>query len=62
VQQGWAASVSSIIAQAPDSPHTQQGLDTCLLCHDPAGKSIPAPADHHIYIEEQCLLCHQVMQ
>jgi hypothetical protein len=57
--EGWGASAASILGQLPQIPHALVGLDQCLLCHDPDGVSVPAPADHKAFSNEQCTLCHQ---
>jgi hypothetical protein len=58
--EGWGASAASIVARSPQIPHALVGLDQCLLCHDPAGRAVPAPTDHKAFTSEQCTLCHQV--
>ena len=57
--QGWAESVTFLVAQAPEIPHMLEGLSQCLLCHNPDGRSVSPPADHDGYSEEQCTLCHK---
>ncbi len=56
--EGWAESAAFIKSLAPQIPHTLEGRDACLLCHDPAGQIQPAPASHADYSNEQCTLCH----
>jgi hypothetical protein len=57
--EGWGESVTSLVAQAPQIPHTMDGRDDCLLCHDPAGQVKPAPDNHESYANEQCATCHK---
>jgi hypothetical protein len=56
--EGWTESVTSILVESPSIPHPLEGLQDCLLCHDPAGRSVPAPADHVGFSNEQCGICH----
>ena len=58
--EGWVESVASLVAQFPQIPHTLDGRDDCLLCHDPAGQIKPAPAEHKDRVNGQCGLCHKV--
>jgi hypothetical protein len=44
---------------APEIPHPLDGLDSCLVCHDPDEGSVPAPASHAEYTVDQCELCHE---
>jgi mono/diheme cytochrome c family protein len=57
--EGWSESAASVAAQAPQIPHTLDGRDDCLLCHDPAGRIKPAPDNHADFANEQCALCHK---
>lgn len=57
---GWVESATSVVAQSPQIPHALDGLEDCLVCHDPAGQIKPAPADHEGRVNEQCGLCHKV--
>lgn len=59
-EEGWSESVASLVAQSPQIPHTLDGRDDCLICHDPAGQVKPAPANHEDFINEQCTLCHKL--
>jgi hypothetical protein len=56
--EGWAESAASFVAQWPQVPHTLEGRDDCLMCHDPAGEVQPAPEDHEGRTNEECLGCH----
>lgn len=58
--EGWAESAASVVTQSPQIPHTLDGRDDCLLCHDPAGQIKPAPADHERRGTGQCTLCHKL--
>jgi hypothetical protein len=58
--EGWAQSASNIVNLAPEIPHDTDGRSDCLLCHDPAGQTIPAPSNHSDYINDQCMLCHKL--
>jgi hypothetical protein len=40
-------------------PHTLEGRDNCLACHDPAGKVKPAPANHKGFDSKSCVACHE---
>ena len=57
--EGWKESVSRMVAAIPIIPHTLEGRDDCLLCHDPTGQIMPAPSTHVGRINEQCTLCHK---
>ncbi len=57
--EGWRESVTSIVSESPQIPHALDGLDDCLLCHNPAGDIVPVPADHRSFVNEQCVLCHK---
>lgn len=58
--EGWVESASStVVAVSPQIPHTLDGLQDCLFCHNPSGQTEPAPADHKDFINEQCMLCHK---
>ncbi len=57
--QGWRESAAPLVAESPQIPHTLVGLDQCLLCHDPTGQAVPAPAGHTAYHVTQCTLCHK---
>jgi mono/diheme cytochrome c family protein len=57
--EGWAESAVSV-DQASQIPHTLDGRDDCLLCHDPTGQIKPAPADHEGRSNGQCTLCHKL--
>ena len=56
--EGWAESAAAKV-NAPEIPHTLEGMDNCLVCHDPAGTIKPAPANHTAFTLEQCTLCHK---
>jgi hypothetical protein len=58
--EGFVESATSVFGPAPEIPHALEGLEDCMLCHDPAGESVPAPADHSDFVSDQCTLCHQV--
>ncbi len=58
--EGFVESATSILGPAPEVPHALEGLEDCMLCHDPVGESVPAPADHSDFVSDQCTLCHQV--
>jgi hypothetical protein len=58
--EGWTESAASLVAQAPQIPHTLDGRDDCLLCHEPTGQVKPAPANHKDFINEQCTVCHKL--
>jgi mono/diheme cytochrome c family protein len=60
--EGWSGSAASVAAQASQIPHTLDGRDDCLLCHDPAGQIKPASPDHEGRGNEQCTLCHKLTQ
>jgi hypothetical protein len=55
---GWAESVAEITAEAPQIPHPEEAFEKCLTCHDPEEGTIPAPQDHTVFLEAQCVLCH----
>jgi len=57
--EGWKESASIIIARSPQIPHPLEERDDCLMCHDPAGKIKPAPADHQGRPNDLCQLCHR---
>jgi Ni/Fe-hydrogenase subunit HybB-like protein len=57
--EGWASSAGSVVSLASQVEHALQGRDDCLMCHDPAGKTVPAPSDHSDYANTQCGLCHK---
>ena len=57
--EGWKQSTASVVGRSPKIPHSLQGRDECLMCHDPAGKMKPAPADHVGRPNGQCGLCHK---
>ena len=59
--EGWQDSAASLAALSPEIPHGLDGLEDCLVCHDPAGDIEPIPANHEDggYINEQCGLCHK---
>jgi hypothetical protein len=56
--EGWIDSAASLLASSSQIPHTLDGRDDCLLCHDPAGQVKPAPADHEGRVNEECAVCH----
>ncbi len=56
--EGWVESVASITFSAPQVTHELEGRDDCLMCHDPEGQVLPAPADHVDYAKEHCTVCH----
>jgi hypothetical protein len=60
--EGWVDSAASLVGQAPGIPHAVQGLEDCLVCHDPAEGVKPAPDGHAAsgYAEGQCQLCHKL--
>jgi hypothetical protein len=57
--EGWAQSVTQILAQSPQIPHALEGLEDCQVCHSPSGEALPAPADHVGFVNEVCTLCHK---
>lgn len=59
--EGWANSAVSLVTRSPGIPHGVDGLEDCLVCHDPAGEIAPMPEGHDSagYINEQCQLCHK---
>ncbi|MBN1284014.1 MAG: NapC/NirT family cytochrome c [Anaerolineae bacterium] len=44
---------------SPPVPHELEDREDCLLCHDPGGKVVPAPASHADYTNDICLTCHR---
>jgi nitrate/TMAO reductase-like tetraheme cytochrome c subunit len=48
-------------ASPPPVPHTLEGRDDCLLCHNLDGVK-PFPADHEGRTADTCLSCHEVTQ
>jgi hypothetical protein len=59
--EGWADSAASFVTVSPEIPHAVEGLDECLVCHDPAVDIEPVPDSHGSagYVNEQCRLCHK---
>ena len=47
------------LEQAKPIPHSVQGSEHCLTCHQPGSGVKPAPADHAGRPESSCLGCHQ---
>jgi nitrate/TMAO reductase-like tetraheme cytochrome c subunit len=47
------------VGAAPAIPHSLEGRDNCLQCHDPSGNIVPAPPDHEGRPVGSCLNCHQ---
>jgi len=47
------------LLQFPTVPHTAEGLEDCLACHD-ADQALPFPEDHAGRENETCLACHKV--
>jgi len=45
-------------AGPPPVPHSLDGRDNCLMCHDIGGLK-PFPADHEGRTADLCLVCHQ---
>ena len=43
----------------PSIPHSVQGRENCLQCHQPGGGVRPTPASHEGLASETCALCHQ---
>jgi len=43
----------------PTIPHDLAGREDCLLCHNPDGGVVPAPADHTGRTNDQCQMCHK---
>ncbi|MFB0537104.1 MAG: hypothetical protein ACETWR_19255 [Anaerolineae bacterium] len=58
--EGWGESAASVVAQSPQIPHTLDGQEDCLLCHEPAWQIKPAPANHEDFVNEQCTSCHKL--
>jgi hypothetical protein len=58
--EGWAESAAALVSGAPQIPHDLDGREDCMLCHDPAGQILPAPATHSDYTVAECTLCHKV--
>lgn len=60
--EGWTDSAASLVAVSPTIPHSLDGTENCLVCHDPDGEIEPAPTGHKDagFINEQCNLCHKV--
>jgi hypothetical protein len=59
--EGWADSAAGFVSVSPSIPHGLDGLEDCLVCHDPGGEIEPVP-DGHVsagYVNEQCQLCHK---
>jgi hypothetical protein len=50
------------VGAAPAIPHSLEGRDNCLQCHDPNGNIVPAPPDHEGRPVGSCLNCHQPAQ
>ena len=59
--EGWADSAAILTSAAPQIPHGLDGLEDCLVCHDPDGDMEPVPQGHKSagYVSEQCMLCHK---
>lgn len=57
--EGWASSAGFLVSLAPVVPHGLEGRPDCLLCHVPASLVYPAPANHEVYANAQCGLCHK---
>jgi hypothetical protein len=57
--EGWVESVTSALGEVPEIPHPTEGMDDCLVCHDPDEGSVKAPASHKAYSVEQCTFCHR---
>ncbi|NIR44757.1 MAG: hypothetical protein GWN99_10665 [Gemmatimonadetes bacterium] len=49
-QEGWKT--------PPVIAHGVEGQETCLMCHNPDGGMVPAPATHTERPNEICLWCH----
>lgn len=58
--EGWTSSAAFVKNLAPTIAHDVDGQEECLMCHDLAGKILPAPSNHGDYTDEQCVLCHKV--
>jgi hypothetical protein len=59
--EGWVDSATSLVTVSPAVPHNLDGMENCLICHDPDGEMEPAPAGHKDtgFTNEQCTLCHK---
>jgi hypothetical protein len=55
---GWSQSAADLVAQASEISHPLESMSDCIMCHDPSGMIVPAPADHQNYSVKQCALCH----
>ncbi|MBU2534906.1 MAG: hypothetical protein ABIK32_05835 [Chloroflexota bacterium] len=47
-----------VAVSIPAVPHTLEGREECLLCHDTGGLK-PYPLDHEGREQESCLSCHE---
>ena len=54
------AAAAAGTAAAPGIPHTLEGRDDCLMCHD-LGKLRPFPADHAGPSNATCQACHAAL-
>ncbi|MDE3091042.1 MAG: ammonia-forming cytochrome c nitrite reductase subunit c552, partial [Chloroflexota bacterium] len=56
-----AASTPATLSNVPPPiPHTLEGRDQCLVCHQTGGGGAPkVPADHAGRTNDQCRTCHQ---
>ncbi|MCL7451712.1 MAG: Ni/Fe-hydrogenase cytochrome b subunit [Anaerolineae bacterium] len=57
--EGWAGSASFWTELAPAITHDVDSQGKCLICHDPTDGIQPSPANHSLYSNEQCGLCHK---
>jgi predicted CXXCH cytochrome family protein len=49
----------AIVAGIPLMPHTYEGREACLACHNPVAGWKPAPEDHRDRTQETCVVCHR---
>jgi Ni/Fe-hydrogenase subunit HybB-like protein len=56
---GWVSSAASIFSVSPHISHELDGREDCLMCHEPDGQIKAAPANHDVYQNSQCALCHK---